>query len=84
VIRSLRHVGGVVAWQASNRFFALALEVGADAELAVQAPQEMGVALTIESGPVGGVRVRVGPGRGKQIIQLPGPQPWVMLVAEAR
>lgn len=84
VVRSSRHAGSVVVWQASNRFFALALDVGADAEIAVQPPQEMGVALTIESGPVGGVRVRVGPGREKQIIHLPGPQPWVMLVAEAR
>jgi hypothetical protein len=44
----------------------------------------MGVALTIESGPVGGPRVRVGPGRGQKAIALPAPQPWVMLVAEAR
>jgi hypothetical protein len=77
-------VGHVVVWQASNRFFALALDVGANAELAVQVAQEMGIALTIESGPVGGAQVRVGPGRGKQTIPLPSPQPWVMLVAEAR
>jgi hypothetical protein len=84
VVRSSRHVGHVVVWQASNRFFALALDVGANAELAVQVAQEMGIAFTIESGPVGGAHMRVGPGRGKQTIQLPGPKPWVMLVAEAR
>jgi hypothetical protein len=84
VIRPSRHVGRVVVWQASNRFFALVLDVGADAELAVQVPQEMNVALTIESGPVGGVRGRVGPGRGQKAIVLPAPQPWVMLVGEAR
>jgi hypothetical protein len=84
VVRSSRHVGSVIVWQTSNRFFALALDVEADAELAVQVPQEMGVALTIESGPVGGPRVRVGPGRGQKAIVLPAPQPWVMLVADAR
>jgi hypothetical protein len=84
IIRSSRHVGHVVIWQAANRFFALALEVGTDAALEVQVLQDMGVALTIESGPVGGARVRVGPGRGRQAIALPASQPWVMLVAEVR
>ena len=55
-----------------------------DAELGVQVPQEMSVALTIESGPLEGADLRLRPGRGRQIIQLPGPQPWVMLVGESR
>ena len=84
VVRSSRHAGDVVVWQAANRFFALVLDVGADAELTVQVPQEMGVAFTIESGPVDAPHVRVRPGRGRETIALPAAQPWVMLVAEAR
>jgi hypothetical protein len=84
IVRSSRHVGHVVIWQAANRLFALAIDVGPDAELIVQATQEMSVALTIESGPIDGTRVRLRPGLGKQAIRLPSPQPWVMLVAEAR
>jgi len=30
------------------------------------------------------MRVRLRPGLGGQIIALPSPQPWVMLVAETR
>jgi hypothetical protein len=50
----------------------------------VQVTQEMSVALTVESGPVEGVRVLIRPGLGRQAIRLPSPQPWVLLVAEAR
>ena len=84
IIQSSRHVGHVVIWQAANRFFAFAVDVQPDAELVVQVTQEMSVALTIESGPIEGTRVRLRPGLGKQAIRLPSPQPWVMLVAEAR
>ena len=84
IIQSSRHVGHVVIWQAANRFFAFAVDVQPDAELVVQVTQEMSVALTIESGPIEGTRVRLRPGLGRQAIRLPSPQPWVMLVAEAR
>jgi hypothetical protein len=84
VIQSSRHVGHVVIWQAANRFFAVAVDVQSGAELVAQVEQEMSVALTIESGPIDGSRIRLKPGRGKQGIVLPSPQPWVMLVAEAR
>ena len=30
------------------------------------------------------IRVRIRPGLARQAIRLPSPQPWVMLVAEAR
>jgi hypothetical protein len=83
-VRSSRHVGDVVTWQAANRFFAFAADVGPDAELVVQVPQEMSGSFTLESGPVQGVRVRLRAGLGRQAIALPSPQPWVMLVAEAR
>jgi len=83
-IQSARHVGRIVLWQASNRFFAFAVDVGPDAELVVQDTQEMSVAFTIESGPTAGARVRLRPGLGMQVIALPSPQPWVMLAAEAR
>jgi hypothetical protein len=84
IIQSSRHVGQVVMWQAANRFFALAIDVRPDAELIAQVTQEMSVALTIESGPIEGMRIRLRPGLGRQVIRLPSPQPWVMLVAEAR
>jgi hypothetical protein len=84
VIQSSRHVGHVVIWQAANRFFAFAVDVQSDAELVAQVTQEMSVALTIESGPIEGTRVRLRPGLGSQAIRLPSPQPWVMLVGEAR
>jgi hypothetical protein len=84
MIRSSRHVGHVVIWQAANRFFALAIDAGPDAELVARVTQEMSVALTIESGPIDGTRVRLRPGLGRQAIRLPSPQPWVMLVGEAR
>jgi len=44
----------------------------------------VGASFAIESGPLDGAHVRLRAGRGKQIIELPSPQPWVMLVAEAR
>ena len=84
VIQSSHHVGHVVIWQAANRFFALAIDVRPDAELIAQVTQEMHVALTTESGPAEGLRVRLRPGIGRQSFRLPSPQPWVMLVAEAR
>ena len=79
-----RHIGHVVTWQASNRFFALAIDVRQGAELVARVTQEMSVAFTVESGPIEGTLVRLRPGLGKQVIALPSPQPWVMLVAEAR
>ena len=84
IIRSSRHVGHVVIWQAANRFFAFAIDAGPGAELIAQVTQEMSVALTIESGPIEGTHVRLRPGLGRQVIRLPSPQPWVMLVGEAR
>jgi len=84
VIQSARHVGHVVIWQAANRFFALAVDVQPDAELVAQVAQELSVALTIESGPINGARIRLRPGLRRQAIVLPSPQPWVMIVAEAR
>jgi hypothetical protein len=84
VVQSARHVGQIVSWQAANRWFAFAVDVRRDAELVVRVTQEMGVWLTVESGPVGGARIRLRPGVGRQSIPLPSPQPWVMLVAEAR
>jgi len=84
VIQSSRHVGRVVIWQAANRFFALAVDVGSDAELEARVPQEMRAFLTIESGAVEGLGVRLRPGFGKQTVALPSPQPWVMVVGEAR
>jgi hypothetical protein len=84
IIRSSHHVGQVVSWQAANRFFALAIDVRPDAELIAQVTQEMSASLTVESGPIDGVRVRLSPGLGRQTIRLPSPRPWVMLVAEAR
>jgi len=84
VIQSSRHVGPVVVWQAENRFFAFAADVRPGAELAALVTREMSGSFTVESGPIEGVRVQIRPGRGRQAIRLPSPQPWVMLVAEAR
>jgi hypothetical protein len=84
IIRSSRHVGQLVMWQASNRLFALAIDVRPGAALVAQVTQEMSVAFTIESGPINGARVRLRPGLGRQAIALPAPRPWVMLVAESR
>ena len=83
-IQSSRHVGHIVVWQAENRFCAFAADVRPGAELVAQVAQELSVALTIESGPIDGTRVRLRPGLGRQAIALPSPQPWVMIVAEAR
>ena len=84
VIQSSRHVGHVVVWQAENRFFAFAVDVRPGAELVALVTREMRGSFTVESGPVEGIRVRIRPGLGRQAIRLPSPQPWVMLVAEAR
>ena len=84
MLQSSRHVGRVVTWQASNRFFALAIDVRQGAELVARVTQEMRVAFTVESGPIAGMRVHLRPGLGKQMIALPSPQPWVMLVAQGR
>ena len=84
VILSSRHVGHVVVWQAENRFFAFAVDVRPDAELVALVTREMNGSFTVEGGPVQGIRVRLRPGHGRQAIRLPSPQPWVMLVAEAR
>jgi len=84
MIRSSRHVGQVVMWQASNRLFALAIDVRPGAELVAQVAQEMSVAFTVESGPIDRTHVRLRPGLGRQAIALPSPQPWVMLVGESR
>jgi hypothetical protein len=84
IIRSWRHVTKVYEWQAANRLFVFAVNVRPGAQLTAQVTQEMSVALTIESGPIDGTRVRLRPGLGRQAIGLPSPQPWVLLVAEAR
>jgi len=84
IFQSWRHIGHMVTWQASNRLFALAIDVRQGAELVAGVTQEMSVAFTAESGPIAGLRVHLRPGLGKQVIALPSPQPWVMLVAEAR
>jgi hypothetical protein len=84
ILQSSRHVGHVVTWQASNRLFALAIDVSQGAELVALVTREMSGSFTVESGPIDGVRVQIRPGRGRQAIRLPSPQPWVMLVAEAR
>jgi len=84
VIQSSRHVGDLVIWQASNRFFALAIDVGPEAELVARVAQELRGVLTVESGRIDGTRLRLSPALGRQIISLPSPQPWVMVVAEAR
>ncbi|MGE5199501.1 MAG: hypothetical protein ACM3H9_07655 [Rhodospirillaceae bacterium] len=84
IIQSARHVGRVVIWQAANRFFALAVDVGPDAELVARVPQEMRASLTTESGAVEGLDLRLRPGFGRQALRLPSPQPWVMVVGEAR
>jgi len=84
VIQSSRHVGHLVVWQAENRFFAFAADVRPGAELVALVTRDMTGSFTIESGPIEGVRVQVRPGRGRQAIRLPSPQPWVMLVGEAR
>jgi hypothetical protein len=84
IIQASSRVGHVVIWQAANRFLIFAADVGPDAELVVRVTQEMIVARTIERGPIDGARVRLRPGLGRQAIRLPSPQPWVMLVGEAR
>jgi hypothetical protein len=84
VIQSSRHVGHVVTWQASNRFFVLAIEVGPEAELVARVAQDLRGVLTVESGRIEGTRLHLSPALGRQTISLPSPQPWVMLVAEAR
>jgi hypothetical protein len=84
VIQSSRHVRHVVVWQAENRFFVFAADIRPGAELVALVTREMRGSFTVESGPIEGVRVQIRPGRGRQAIRLPSPQPWVMLVAEAR
>jgi len=71
-------------WQAENRFFVLAVDVRPDAELVALVTRETSGSFTVESGPIDGIRIRIGPGLAKQAIRLPSPQPWVMLVAESR
>ncbi len=71
-------------WQAENRFFVFAFDVRRDAELVALVTREMSGSFTVESGPVEGIRVHIRPGLGRQAIRLPSPQPWVMLVADAR
>jgi hypothetical protein len=84
VIQSSRHAGDVVIWQASNRFFVLATDVGPGAEVVVRVAQEMHARFIVERGPIEGARVLLRPSLGRQSIALPSPQPWVMLVAESR
>ena len=84
VIQSSRHVGHVVVWQAENRFLAFAVDVRPGAELVALVTREMSGSFTVESGPIEGVRVQISPGRGRQAIRLPSPQPWVLVVAESR
>jgi hypothetical protein len=84
IIRSWRHVTKVYEWQAANRLFVFAVNVRPGAQLTAQATQDMTGTFTLEGGPVEGLPVRLQPGRGEQTIRLPSPQPWVILVAEAR
>jgi hypothetical protein len=84
ILQSSRHVGQVVIWQAANRLFVFAVNVRPGARLTAQATQDMTGTFTLEGGPVEGLPVRLQPGRGEQTIRLPSPQPWVILVAEAR
>jgi hypothetical protein len=84
VIQSSRHVGHLVVWQAENRFFVFAFDVRPDAELVALVTREMSGSFTVESGPIEGTRIRIRPGLARQAIRLPSPQPWVMLVGEAR
>ena len=84
ILQSSRHVGQVVIWQAANRLFVFAVNVRPGARLTAQATQDMTGTFTIEGGPMEGLPVRLQPGRGEQTIRLPSPQPWVILVAEAR
>jgi hypothetical protein len=71
-------------WQAENRFFVFAADIRPGAELVALVTREMSGSVTVESGPVAGARIRIRPGLARQAIRLPSPQPWVMLVAEAR
>ena len=84
VIQSSRHVGHFVVWQAENRFFVFAFDVRPGAEVVALVTREMSGSFTVESGPIEGTRIRIRPGLARQAIRLPSPQPWVMLVAEAR
>jgi hypothetical protein len=84
IIRSSRHVSQVYEWQAANRLFVFVVNVQQGAQLTSQVTQDMAGRFTIESGAVDGQPVRLQPGRGGQTVTLPSPQPWVILVAEAR
>ena len=84
IIRSWRHVTKVYEWQAANRLFVFAVNVRQGAQLTAQVIQDMTGTFTLEGGPADGLPVRLQPGRGGQTIRLPSPQPWVILVAEAR
>jgi len=84
IIRSWRHVTEVYEWQAANRLFVFAVNVRPGAQLTAQVIQDMTGTFTLEGGPADGLPVRLQPGRGGQTIRLPSPQPWVILVAEAR
>jgi len=84
VIRSSRNVGQVYTWQAADRVFAFAIDVQPDAELVAQVTRVMSGSVTVEGGPAEGIRIQLNPGLGRQTIRLPSPQPWVMLVGEAR
>jgi len=85
IIRSSRHVTQVYEWQAANRLFVFAVNVRPGAQLTAQVTQDMTGTFTLEGGPVEGLPVRLQPGRGEQTIRLPSPpQPWVILIVEAR
>ena len=84
IIRSWRQVSQVYEWQAANRLFVFAVNVRPDAQLTAQVTEDMTGRFTVEGGAVDGLPVRLQPGRGGQTIRLPSPQPWVILVVEAR
>jgi hypothetical protein len=84
VIRSARNVGRVFTWQAADRLFVFAADVQPSAELVATSARAMRGGFTTEDGAAGGPRVELRPGAGPQSIPLPAPQPWAILIAEAR
>jgi hypothetical protein len=84
VIRSARNVGRVFSWQAADRLFVFAADVQPGAELVVEPARAMSGGFTTEDGAIESLRVELRPGTGAQSVPLPAPQPWVILIVEAR
>ncbi len=84
VVRSARNVARVYTWQAADRLFVFAADVQPGAELVAEPAREMSGGFTTEDGAAGGPRVELRPGAGAQTVALPAPQPWVILIVEAR